>query len=179
MIKSSLAEPTRPATSGLLDAALAVDHAPAESRGVDACAYLFRACRDLQRVHRERGLEILFDVDAIKLPVAACHTIASIVRAVVEDVIGAAPSLPAGGAVGLTLRRRGTSYAVVIADRGLRDYDQESDHDPKSVRALAARLGGDCRIRASSECRAVMLAFEPNAAVDLPPSIRSASRFLA
>lgn len=131
---------------------------------VDACAYLFRACRDLERTYRDRGIDWLFDVEPAKLPTTVAHTIALMVRAVIDDVIEGASSRPNGGSVAITLQRRGTAYAAVIADRGLRDYGRQSDRDLASVRRLAARLGGDCRIRATSDCRLVIVVFEPNAA---------------
>jgi hypothetical protein len=177
MIKSSPAKPTwRPATTEPAGATVDVERIRTGAADVDACAYLFRFCRDLEGRYRDRGLDFLFDVEPAKLPEIVCRAIALMARAVVET----APSHARGGTVTLTLQRRDTAYAAVITVRRLHDDGAIADRGLASVRMLAARLGAECRIRATADSRVVVVLFEPHAAgarrstgfrsIDAPPS---------
>lgn len=132
--------------------------APRASAGapeVDACAYLFRACRDLQWRYRAQGIEVLFDVEPVRLPETVCRAIAALARAVLDDAVGG--DAPSGGTLTLTLRRRGAACAVAIADQGLRRYDGRADPEPVAVHRLAGQLGAGYRIRAAGDRRMVAL----------------------
>jgi hypothetical protein len=145
-----------------VDAPGIVESLRTDTSTVDACAYLFRACRDLQRTYGDHGIECLFDVEPAKLPATVCDTIVAMVRAVLDDVSRAAHA--AGGTVALTLQRRAETYAVVITDHRLRDYGAQPDPDLPSLRLLAARLAGASRIRATADRRVAVVLFDPLAA---------------
>jgi hypothetical protein len=126
---------------------------------VDACAYLFRACRELQRTHGDRGLEVLFDVEPTTLPAATCDAIAQVIRAVIDDVSAASESAPAGSSVTLTLHDRGNIHSVMVADRGFRVYRGRYNFAPPSVELLAAYVGADLRVWATADHRIIAIAF--------------------
>ncbi|HUA56898.1 MAG TPA: hypothetical protein VMB81_32240 [Candidatus Sulfotelmatobacter sp.] len=122
----------------------------------DACAYLFEVCRDLQRQHLDRcHADLLFDVEPGQLPQTICQALASMVRRFTLELTRAVPAPPPNGVVGVALRRRGTSWAVVLCDRGLRRYDQARQLEFEPAAALAARLNGTCEIRARGIARAI------------------------
>jgi hypothetical protein len=129
----------------------------ADSReALDACAYLFRICRDLQREYLDRyHADLLFDVEPGQLPQTICQAVASMVHHFILDLADAVPAPIPNGAVGIVLRRRGTSWAAVLYDRGLRRYDPTRQVEFEPAVALAARMNGTCEIRAWGNARAV------------------------
>ena len=129
---------------------------PGDAAQVDACAYLFRFCRNMQRACE--GIEYLFDVEPTQLPVTVCRVIAAIVAATVDDAVAAEPRA-SSGSVTLSLRRRGSEHVVLIADRGFRTHARENELTLASVRELAERIGGVCRISAASDWRIILVAF--------------------
>lgn len=145
---------------------------PADVHEVDACAFLFRTCRDLQLRHRAHGVEILFDVEPVSLPEAVCRTIADLARAVAEDALAGGSATPAGGTLTVTLRRRGPACAVAIADQGLRHYGGRTDPEPVAVHRLAARLGAGYRIRTAGNRRMIALVLDAGRPAPAPSTTK-------
>jgi hypothetical protein len=133
--------------------------APDGNGTVDACTYLFRACRALQAVRDDLGLELLFDVEPVRLPAATCDIIVLMVRAVIDDLIPPSRSAPSGSPVSLTLRRLGDTCAVMIEDRGFRTYRGGYISAPPSVEMLASHANGRWRVSATADHRAIGIVF--------------------
>jgi hypothetical protein len=159
MIKSLKVRSTQPPTAR----SLVAETSPEGANEVDACAYLFRACRDLQLAYQDRRVDCLFDVDPAQLPATVCHTSALMMAAEIDDAIERAPSPLPEASVTLTVRQRGTAHVVLIADRGFCDYGRKWDPGLARIRSLAARLHSNCRVSAVADCRTIMVAFDLNA----------------
>ena len=127
----------------------ALPHAAAEPREIDACVYLLTLCRHLQATYLEpKGIECLFDADdAGSLPDAVCHMLGFMVSELVADSISDRPRAASGGAIALSLRRRGATCLCTVSCRGGPIPLDRPRPGLERVQSLAAELGGSCMVR--------------------------------
>ena len=116
--------------------------------GVDVCPYLFERCKEWQRDFMDgAGLTCLFDVDSGHLDDSLCKTLAGLVQNRMRSVATAA--VGPGGTITLTLRNRGSLWALASSDQFVRHRGPRLNQVELSVmRALATKIEGAYVIQA-------------------------------
>lgn len=144
---------------------------PASPDGVDVCPYLFDRCKEWQRQFMDgAGLTCLFDVDSGLLDESMCTTLAGLVHNRMRNLAAAAQG--PGGTVTLTLRHRGSLWALAISDQFVRHTGPRLGRtELETMRALSAQIEGAYVIQAIDDGSLVAILFSETPGVLSPAAL--------
>ena len=144
---------------------------PASLDRTDVCPYLFDRCKDWQRQFMDgAGLTCLFDVDSGHLKESVCETLAGLVHNRMRNLAAAAEG--PGGTITLTLRHRGSLWALAIADQFVRHRGPRLGRSElETMRGLAAKIEGAYVIQAIDDGSLVAILFSETPGVLSPAAL--------
>ncbi len=144
---------------------------PKPADATDVCPYLFERCKEWQRQFMDgAGLTCLFDVDSGLLNEKVCETLAGLVHNRIRNL--AAISEGPGGTITLTLRHRGTLWALAIADQFVRHRGPRLDRQElETMRGLAAKIEGAYVIQAIDDGSLIAILFSETPGVLSPAAL--------